>query len=82
MTTRLPPADRSDLVAMGDWLADCLDDENQLVRRTVLRRLVDEIVRLRGHCRSCGAGTVDAATLCEREPRPIPACACDQEPYQ
>lgn len=42
-----PPADRSDLVAMGSWVADCLDEQDQLVFRTVVRHLVDEIQRLR-----------------------------------
>lgn len=34
-----PPEDRSDLLAMGAWVADCLDERNQLVLRTVDRFL-------------------------------------------
>lgn len=42
-----PPEDRSDLLAMGNWVADCLDERDQLVYRTVVRRLVAEVESLR-----------------------------------
>lgn len=42
-----PPDDRSDLVAMGTWVADCLDETDHLVWRTVVRNLVDEVERHR-----------------------------------
>lgn len=41
------PADRSDLLAMGSWVADCLEESDQLVARTVVRKLVAEIERQR-----------------------------------
>ena len=46
----LPPApdNRTDLVAMGRWVEDCLDAENRLVWRTVVRHLVDELEVLHG----------------------------------
>lgn len=48
-TVTLPsaPADRSDLVVMGHWVADCLDELNHLRWRTIVRRLADELHRLR-----------------------------------
>lgn len=38
-----PPEDHGDLVAMGHWVADCLDERDQLVFRTVVRTLVEEV---------------------------------------
>lgn len=43
------PVDRSDLIAMGTWVADCLDERDQLVFRTVVRGLVEEVERLRAN---------------------------------
>lgn len=77
-----PPDDRRDLIAMGHWVADCLDAKNQMTWRTIVRRLVDELERLSEDDDECAHPTVDVATVGEREPRHIPACPCDQEPYQ
>lgn len=41
------PADRSDLVVMGHWVADCLGELNHLPWRTIVRRLADELHLLR-----------------------------------
>lgn len=41
------PADRSDLIAMGTWVADELDLADRLVWRTVVRNLVAEVEKLR-----------------------------------
>jgi hypothetical protein len=43
-----PPRDRSDLVVMGHWVADCLDATNHLVWRTIVRRMATELESLRG----------------------------------
>lgn len=43
----VPPDDRSDLVAMGQWVADCLDERDQLVFRSIVRSLVAEVERHR-----------------------------------
>jgi hypothetical protein len=40
-----PPADRGDLGAMGYWVADCLDQRDLLVFRTVVRHLAEQVER-------------------------------------
>ena len=42
-----PPEDRGDIIAMGHWVADCLEERDQLVHRTVVRGVTQEAERLR-----------------------------------
>lgn len=59
----VPIEERGDLVAMGHRVADWLNENDHLVWRTVVRRLVEEVETLRGVLGIIAEGDGDAKTF-------------------